>query len=336
MSNSLVWSVAEHEFPRHSSENHQIEFLLRYAILAPSAHNTQPWRWQINGNELVVYRDQKYTLRAGDPTLRETFLSLGAFIENFVVAAAHFGLGCELKDMAFQVSDLQASKIVVSPQSESHLSELFEGITKRHTNRGYYKPDELSQEELDKLQVTPEAYQKVFFITDAEARERIANLVGRGTYIALSMDAMRHELAELVYSESSAKDTGMAIESMLEDANSLEENPTEFIAQNMDVLENAKYWETTFASSPLHIVIGSEIDGPLAWINAGRTMERILLAAAATGMTHCISAAPVEVPTLAPLLRKEIDEDVRPQVLIRVGYPENPDFTRMSGRRKLD
>lgn len=36
------WQINEHDFPAAAPPVEQLKFLLRYAILAPSSHNTQP------------------------------------------------------------------------------------------------------------------------------------------------------------------------------------------------------------------------------------------------------------------------------------------------------
>ena len=38
-----VWEVSEKDFPETGSIEAQLRFLLRYAILAPSVKNSQPW-----------------------------------------------------------------------------------------------------------------------------------------------------------------------------------------------------------------------------------------------------------------------------------------------------
>ncbi len=42
--NYEAWDVQESDFPEKGTEE-QMEFLLRYAVLAPSGPNTQPWRF---------------------------------------------------------------------------------------------------------------------------------------------------------------------------------------------------------------------------------------------------------------------------------------------------
>jgi hypothetical protein len=37
-----AWNVSENNFPAKGSNSEKLKFMLRYAILAPSSHNTQP------------------------------------------------------------------------------------------------------------------------------------------------------------------------------------------------------------------------------------------------------------------------------------------------------
>ncbi|HUM82048.1 MAG TPA: hypothetical protein PLQ38_09745, partial [Methanothrix sp.] len=44
-----VWNLNESDFPADSSQPHEkMAFLLNYAILAPSSHNSQPWKFHVS------------------------------------------------------------------------------------------------------------------------------------------------------------------------------------------------------------------------------------------------------------------------------------------------
>ncbi len=60
---------------------------------APSAHNTQPATLFIDGAALVVGWDPDRELTVADPTRRDLWLSVGAFVESIAIAAADAGLG---------------------------------------------------------------------------------------------------------------------------------------------------------------------------------------------------------------------------------------------------
>ncbi|MEQ4304189.1 nitroreductase [Plantactinospora sp. B6F1] len=59
---------------------------------APSAHNTQPWRLDYRAREVRVGWDPADALPAADPSGRDLWLSLGAFVETCLVVAADAGL----------------------------------------------------------------------------------------------------------------------------------------------------------------------------------------------------------------------------------------------------
>ncbi|GIG86296.1 nitroreductase family protein [Plantactinospora endophytica] len=62
---------------------------------APSAHNTQPWRLDYRAGAIGVGWDPADTLPAADPSGRDLWLSLGAFVETCLVVAADAGLRME-------------------------------------------------------------------------------------------------------------------------------------------------------------------------------------------------------------------------------------------------
>ncbi|MFV2052403.1 Acg family FMN-binding oxidoreductase [Aliiroseovarius sp. YM-037] len=66
------------------------EWALSYAILAPNAHNRQPWLVGLEGNDTVtLWRDKTRELPETDPFQRQLVISLGCFIEQMRIAATH-------------------------------------------------------------------------------------------------------------------------------------------------------------------------------------------------------------------------------------------------------
>jgi len=47
---SNPWEVRETDFRIAGTTAEQLRFLLQYAVLAPSGHNTQPWLFKIDGD----------------------------------------------------------------------------------------------------------------------------------------------------------------------------------------------------------------------------------------------------------------------------------------------
>src|SRR3989344_4168089 len=90
--NYLPWLVKETDFPHNKSITEKAKFLIRYALLAPSSHNTQPWKFSIKQNRINIFLDEQRRLLYSDRANREAFISLGCALENIIIATNHFNL----------------------------------------------------------------------------------------------------------------------------------------------------------------------------------------------------------------------------------------------------
>jgi nitroreductase len=87
------------------------------------------------------------------------------------------------------------------------------------------------------------------------------------------------------------------------------------------------------AGESLVVVIGTFLDVPLARLQAGQAMQRVLLAATAAGLSASFLSGVVEVPATRGQLRDLIVGGLWPQAVLRLGY-SSPD--RASPRRDLE
>ncbi len=124
--------------------------VLRFAILAPSPHNTQPWKVSYTGDaRMQVSIDRERLIPACDPYGRQAFISTGAFLENIDLAARSFGYHAEIElfpegwpDMKY-VTDAPAARIDLARDDRVTCDPLFEQIPLRHTSRRPYKKQEI-------------------------------------------------------------------------------------------------------------------------------------------------------------------------------------------------
>lgn len=335
--NNNVWEIDEKEFPIESSIEDKIKFWLKYAILAPSAHNNQPWRCKIQDNAVNIYLDLKYTPWTG--TMRQTLFSIGAFIENLRQAASHFGyLSSFIAPLLIDKKGVIASvtfEPINSNDAPAPEMNLFDGITKRHTNRGLYQ-EESHEAIISQIQALPK-HKDVFLsvVTDADSKKKIGSIIRKGVGIALSMAPLKRELSNFVCFLNENLETGIPVEAMIKDP---EKCPTgkEWVMQKMDPQFEATFSEEKYNKTPSIMVISTKTDSPIIWIETGIYFQKIFLTAAINGMTHCVTAAPIEIPVLSPLLRKASGADGKPQMLFRVGTPLDKDFTIHSPRRSAE
>src|SRR6516164_6861113 len=178
--NLAAWNIDPSAFPASGSAIDKARFAVRYAILAPSSHNTQPWRFIINGDELLVCADRTRSLPNIDPFDRELIISCGAALLNLRVALAYFRVPVEITTFP-QSSDPDIVARIVFPASGpmlNDLAELFGAITKRATNRGPFIDKDLPPAFVTRLKSAAASEGvNVAFAQELAQRERLAALI---------------------------------------------------------------------------------------------------------------------------------------------------------------
>ncbi|MEO7617895.1 MAG: hypothetical protein ABIS59_03590, partial [Candidatus Saccharibacteria bacterium] len=178
--------------------------ILELARLAPSVHNVQPWHCAWDGNKLQINVAKERMLRDGDPTRRELWISVGAFIETIIAAAEALGTSISYTisetptiDAPFMSLSLAAKKASVKP-------ELTSAITKRCSDRAPYSSQRLSETELTSLRnVWKSDHVSVHVLPELSQIATVADMTGQGIAMALSLPGFRQELAELIRPNSS-------------------------------------------------------------------------------------------------------------------------------------
>lgn len=72
--------------------------LVRQAGMAPSSHNTQPWRFVLEPDAIGIQAGRARRLPVVDPDDHALFISLGCALANLRVAAHHYGLAARVSD----------------------------------------------------------------------------------------------------------------------------------------------------------------------------------------------------------------------------------------------
>jgi hypothetical protein len=167
--------------------------ILALASLAPSGHNTQPWGIKlIDPYTWIITSDQQRWLPAVDPDQRETLLSIGAFIENLVVAARCYGYEIDLKRLAGTSKDTDVAEVHLNKiNSHNPDNGLIERIRRRRVVRKGYLAREIGENDLS------------YIINDDSARfhyfppqSRQGRYLSEGTIEANRQQAYRNEAQE--------------------------------------------------------------------------------------------------------------------------------------------
>jgi hypothetical protein len=131
---------------------------LRYGITAPSAHNTQPWRIELDSDtEARLYLDQERLLPATDPPGRQVHISHGTLIEMTAVAATSLGYRTdvellpegEMSPPEFGTKLTAILRLVAEPGLA--VDPLFSQILSRRSSRLAHRGPPLTDEERNRI-----------------------------------------------------------------------------------------------------------------------------------------------------------------------------------------
>jgi len=88
---SLIFTV-RYSYSQTNSIDNDMKEIIKYGTYAPSSHNAQMWSVKIIDNQKIkIFPNYKRVLPYVDPKNRETWISIGAFVENCVLSAKDMG-----------------------------------------------------------------------------------------------------------------------------------------------------------------------------------------------------------------------------------------------------
>lgn len=329
------WQVSERGFPREGSPKEKLEFLLRYAILAPSSHNSQPWEFHIGDSEIDIFADKDRWLKVADADQRELYISVGCALENLLIAAEHFGYAHQEEHFP-EGEDSLVALVKLTPQGKIEKQRdpvLFEQIPKRYTNHNLYETRKIPKAEMAQLHAC--IYEEGFWIfstnegpyilfTEEELRRRIDELITRADAIQLTDRAYTKELGfwfgQGVFGTPwlMAKIGQLALTYL-----------------NISKGQTKKDSEMLL-SAPALVALASAADDRKSQVMAGQIFERIALTVTNLGMVIHPMSQILEVPEIkvelrelleVPKVKAEVaklwpEENVFPQQAFRLGYAE--------------
>lgn len=319
---SDAFAIKASDFDQGAPFVQQAEFLLRYATLAPSGHNTQPWLFALRDHWIDVIADRRRALPIVDPHDRELVISCGAAIATLKIAAAHFGFQSTVSLSPDRLNEDLLARIRFdrSKQKQSDTNGLFAAITQRRTTRARYG-DELPPTALINTCVHHAKAHHVEFrtLSDEATRRKIADLVAEGDRLQFDDPTFRRELAAWVHSNSlGSRDgmsgTGFGMPDILAPI-------ARFAIRTFDLGNRvaAADEKTILEGTPLLGVLSSPADDQHNWLQTGRALAYILLELTAQDFTASYLNQPIETAGLRPKLKAVAGLSGLPQILIRIG-----------------
>ena len=314
---------------------------LAYAILAPSAHNRQPWIFRLEGEDrITVLPDLDRLLPQTDPFNRQIVVSFGAMLELLRMAAETGGHSMSVEPFPqgepYPTLDGRPVARVTLRPARAQVDPLMDAVLERRTNRAVFSDREIAPEALRNV-VSVAGGRAGVFSNSAAIRQ-----VCRDAWAIESGLTRTHEesvaLTRIGAREVAQNPDGISLQGpMIEglsavgmlDRDAMRTPGSTAYTQGFD------FYDGLIESAQTFLYLRSDGNSRAAQLSAGRDWVRLNLAANRAGLAfHPLSQCLQEFPEMSePLLRAhsladlanpQDRSDPRLQGIFRLGHAPAP------------
>jgi hypothetical protein len=313
--------------------------VVELARLAPSVHNTQPWRFEADGDMLSLFGDETRRLRVLDPDARQQTISCGA-----ALYLARLGLRLQGYDPVVEIprpadgQPLARVRAVPGPQVTAEEVVLERAARTRHTQRAPFEERPVEPEVVTAIRAAvQEQGAWVRFLSTREEQVPVAVLLSHADDLETADEQYREELAAWTARPRDAQD-GLTAEATdlgpgvrgsdlrLRDF-APHEGPPAPAGSPGDLPPAAEH--------PLVAVLGTGGDGPNDWLVAGQALCALLVQAQASGVQASPLGQVLDQPWTRRRLAGELGLVGHPQMVLRLGHAQPGPATPRRGVEDL-
>lgn len=303
--------------------------LISYAVLAPSGHNTQPWKFRIRDDSIEILPDYGRELTVVDPDHREIFISLGCAVENLIISAQATGLSPTL-EMAVDDPGHERIRVRLNDTTDSTSRPndgALETMMRRQTNRSVYTGDPIPEEDISELNdINGETGVQPNIVRGGSQTDKLIHLIEEGIARQMDSSAFKEELVS--WMRFNRRDAEKNRDGLTYEAVGFP--PVPFVFAGKLILKfmlsadrQIEAESDKLRSASAFLVISSESDGKRDWINVGRFFERFSLTATRLGIAISHYNQPIEVENLRGRLGDlNFIDGGYPALLVRLGYAD--------------
>ncbi len=292
------------------------------ARLAPSVHNTQPWRFRVDGDVLSLSRDTDPERRLDvlDPAGRQQVISCGAALHLARLALRLQGMDAEVVRLPPLAEPGLLAHLVPVPGHPVSSQDvvLAEAARHRHTQRGRFEDRTLPPEVVAEIRAA--GAEQGAWVRVVDSPDDLATLT---VLLARADDAEREEPG---YQEELARWTSRPPGAH----DGVPQEATPDVRERASSLRVRDFTGSAPASSaaadrppaerPLAVVVGTEQDTPDDWLRAGEALMAVLLRAAVEGVQAQPLGQVVDRESTRARLGAQLGVVGHTQLVLRMGY----------------
>ena len=288
------------------------------AMLAPSLHNSQPWRFTVHADRLDVRADRTRHLTSIDPSGRELVQSVGAALFNARVTLAARGWAVDVQRCPSpDEPDLLAVLQLVDGPPDPGLAVLDPLVPRRRTNRRTFDATVPTDAELQSFTAAAVAEDAVLIpVLTGEQHRLVARLTQEADAQQRADPAYLAELAQWTNRAPATGDGIVAAAVPHVDGTATDDVPM----RDFDTRgEGALPPSSGLGAERTMMVLGTLTDDDAARLRSGEAMQRVLLEITRAGWAVSPVTQALEVPVTRLQLRNGLLWDTWPQTVLRIG-----------------
>jgi hypothetical protein len=308
----------------------QVRHVVQAAGLAPSVHNTQPWRFVAHTDRLELHADPSRQLHVLDPDARQLHMSCGAALLHARVAARALGLGVQVRLLPEADRPTHLADVVLTPGQPATDADirLATAILQRHTHRGAFDDRTLPAAVLDGLRDAAQAEgAHLMHVVSEDRLIELEVMLARADATEEHDTAYREELAQWVR-EGPMRPDGIPA-SAVEQAAGSSLRQRDFSLHHPAALDGT----APAADRPAVVVLSTDDDEPVSWLRAGQALAAVLLRAADLGVQAQPLGQVTDIVAYRFGLRQMLGITGMPQLDLRMGFAPR---TAVTPRRSVD
>ncbi len=303
---------------RRAPDPADLRDLVRYAGLAPSSHNTQPWRFRIGDGAIDIAPDFARRTPAVDPDDHHLQVSLGCAAETLAIAGAAAGWPGE-----FGIAPDGDWPRYAFARGAARPDPLAAAIAQRQSSRSEYDGRAAAPAELAALEAAARVPGVALaLVTERPRIAQLRDLVVAANSMQMADPAFLRELEGWIrFNPRSAMARGDGLFAAAA-GNPVAPGAVGRLAFEhlfSAAAENDKYARQVGSAAGLAVFVADRADPP-HWRAVGRACQRFALTATSLGLKVAFVNQPVEVAALRQDLARLIGTaGKRPDILMRFG-----------------
>jgi len=311
--------------------------LIGAAILAPSHLNSQPWRFEVDTSELRLMLDAPRTLPLDDPDQRFAQMSLGAALENLLVAARAWGQHPNVRYLPWGTTPrpgalLAAASVTWQPMDRARDRLLYGALTERRSNARSYDGRAITIPNRGQLLAQVGEEVRVHWLEDRTDINAVADLAHDAVRDVMSDRAAQAERRLWMRGsddESRKRGDGVTPERLglggpaaWVSGRSMSPSSRFYGFGSSSLAKNTRDLVRSSGALALLTLTARHDAG---WIVGGQAYERFALRCATLGIAQQPLSAPIASTRVRAILARRFQaEGEEPLLLIRLGHAKPP------------